>query len=381
MIGMKDKVKLFIADDERIIRESIRDYIDWDELGVQVVGIGKNGQDVLDYLSDNDIDILITDISMPEMDGMELLQRVSDLDSGTRIIFISAYSSFEYAHRALRNRIVDDYILKPIDPDSLVAAVKKSIQELERLSSIISFRELRPNELEWYSKAYFVSLKHEITDLVKQGNEQQAVDKLMHAADYVRQLNLSLNFFKRLSMDIFNSLNDNLLSVKHANGNMLAASDSLYRIISADQLEKLLVFMKSMIHEACTQLEQGHTQQMSYLICSAIEILGEKYLDSSFNLQALSNILSITPNYLSSKFKEETGIGFTKMLNQLRIANAKQLLAKGNYKIYEVANLSGIEDVRYFARLFREYTGQTPKEYRNFVLHGRVSPNIVSNNF
>lgn len=370
---MDKPIKLFIVDDEKMIRESMRDYIDWAALGVEVVGIGKNGNEALEYLADNDVDILVTDISMPKMDGMELLQRVSELDSATRVIFITAHSKFEYAHQALRNCIVDDYILKPIDPDCLVSAVKKSIDELERLSNSAHFHELRPIELEWYSKEYFIELKHEVIKLINQGDAQKATDKLAMGMDYIRENDLSLNFFKRLSMDIYNMLNDNLLSMNHSMGNVITANDSLYRIISSDQFEKLMDFMEYLIRNVCLYLEHYRNNQMSHLVCSALEITGERYMDSNFNLQALSNILSVTPNYLSSKFKDEIGIGFTKLLNELRITHAKQLLSSYQYKIYEVANLCGIEDVRYFARLFREHTGQTPKEYRNFVLRGKVS--------
>ena len=98
------------------------------------------------------------------------------------------------------------------------------------------------------------------------------------------------------------------------------------------------------------------------------EEIDRNYFRSEFTLQTLAETLMVSPNYLSARFKEETGTGFVRCLNEKRMERAKGLLADVSRKIYEVACQCGIDDVRYFTRLFKEYAGMTPKEYRDKIL-------------
>ena len=109
----------------------------------------------------------------------------------------------------------------------------------------------------------------------------------------------------------------------------------------------------------------GGAGQVSSLVRTAFAITRQRYADAAFSLVSLSDEIGISPNYLSSVFKMETGIRFKKYLNSYRIDRAKELLMDSRYKIYEVANLVGIEDSRYFSQIFRTYTGLKPSEYRN----------------
>lgn len=103
---------------------------------------------------------------------------------------------------------------------------------------------------------------------------------------------------------------------------------------------------------------------LSSLVATALEMTDRGFDSDVFNLQYVANALNVSANYLSSRFKIETGIGFVRYLNNLRIEKSKELLKDRKYKIYEVCTLAGINDVKYFTRLFKEYTGVTPNEYR-----------------
>ena len=116
----------------------------------------------------------------------------------------------------------------------------------------------------------------------------------------------------------------------------------------------------------------GSSSQVSSLVRAAFQITRQRYADPSFTLVSLSDEIGISPNYLSSVFKMETGIRFKKYLNSYRIEQAKELLMDSRYKIYEVANLVGIEDSRYFSQIFRTYTGLKPSEYRNACVYDRA---------
>ena len=105
-------LKLIIADDERIIRETISTIINWKEYDIEVVGLCKNGMETYDMIMDETPDIVLTDIRMPGMDGLELIRRISGTDLNVQFIILSGYGEFEYAKEAMKNG-VKYYLLKP----------------------------------------------------------------------------------------------------------------------------------------------------------------------------------------------------------------------------------------------------------------------------
>jgi two-component system response regulator YesN len=110
--------KLFIVDDEPPARNGLRDYFNWSQYGIEVVGEGDDGESSFQEICEKKPDILITDVRMPNMDGMELSRKLRSILPGIKIVFISAYSEIEYMKSALEVDAVD-YILKPINMDTL----------------------------------------------------------------------------------------------------------------------------------------------------------------------------------------------------------------------------------------------------------------------
>ena len=124
-------MKVLIADDEYLICELIKKMICWEELGLEFTGFAHNGQELLQKIQEHRPAIVITDISMPVMDGIELIRQTRYLNIPCRFIIVSGYKQFEYAHNALKYA-VDDYILKPISETELNQALKKILEELRQ---------------------------------------------------------------------------------------------------------------------------------------------------------------------------------------------------------------------------------------------------------
>ena len=124
--------KVLIADDEARICNLIKVLIDWQELGFDICGLVQNGNDALLLCEKYQPDILITDIRMPDLNGLELIKAVKSLLPNIQVIIITGYSQFEYAHQALRYGVVD-YLLKPVKKNELIAALRKSIETSEQI--------------------------------------------------------------------------------------------------------------------------------------------------------------------------------------------------------------------------------------------------------
>jgi len=138
--------KVLIAEDEGLILEGISKIIDWDKLGLQVVHMVRNGMEAVTKLEEEPVDIIITDINMPVMDGLELLTEVRKKDKRMRCVILSGYDEFQYARRAIRLD-VENYILKPINEVELENILTEAVGKLKKIDhgekrSIISKQKL-----------------------------------------------------------------------------------------------------------------------------------------------------------------------------------------------------------------------------------------------
>lgn len=122
-------INVVIADDEEKICRLIMALGDWDSMGMTVTGTVSNGIEALELLGQKPADILITDIRMPGINGIKLIEKVSKISPSTRIIIVSGYAEFEYAQSAVRYG-VSDYLLKPINKSQLNEALSKLAGEI-----------------------------------------------------------------------------------------------------------------------------------------------------------------------------------------------------------------------------------------------------------
>ncbi|MBO9605768.1 MAG: response regulator transcription factor [Paenibacillaceae bacterium] len=115
--------KLLIVDDDRFIREGLVQLIDWDDLGVEIVGMAEGGREALRMFEDRQPHIVLTDIRMPQGDGLELIERIRDKGWQTQIIVLSGYNDYAYVRQAMKFQ-VEDYLLKPVDATELTNIIK-----------------------------------------------------------------------------------------------------------------------------------------------------------------------------------------------------------------------------------------------------------------
>ena len=123
-------IRMILADDEPVITRGIRKLIDWEQLGIQIIGEYEDGKSAFQAILQNQPEIALLDISMPGMSGVDIIKECHGLQCRTNIIFISGFQEFEYAKAALEYGAAD-YLLKPVIREELMKAVEKCIVRLE----------------------------------------------------------------------------------------------------------------------------------------------------------------------------------------------------------------------------------------------------------
>lgn len=135
-------LKVLIVEDEEIIRRGLMYTIDWMSMDAMVVAAAENGRQGLRLLTENEIDVVIADILMPEMSGIEMLEAAQQLTiKPFRSIILTSYASFEYAQKAVRLQAAE-YLLKPVDEEELKHAINNIKQSLAEMTAYSDFTAL-----------------------------------------------------------------------------------------------------------------------------------------------------------------------------------------------------------------------------------------------
>lgn len=133
-------LKVIVVDDEERICQLIIRLIDWEILGMEVVGVAHNGIEAIDLINTCNPDLAITDIRMPGYDGLDMIARAKDINHNLEFIIISGYGEFEYAQRAVKYG-VSDYLLKPIKKDELTQTLIKVKESIRHKKDQLSLEE------------------------------------------------------------------------------------------------------------------------------------------------------------------------------------------------------------------------------------------------
>lgn len=148
---MGDRYKVLIVEDEVLVRGGLKSVIGWEKLGMEIIGDAANGKQALEIYEADKPDIILTDIKMPVMDGLELIARIREKDEKTKIVILTCYEEFEYLQEAMRMG-VSDYISKlRMKPAEIEAAMEKLKRELdeneEQKGNTPKERELQKEEI------------------------------------------------------------------------------------------------------------------------------------------------------------------------------------------------------------------------------------------
>jgi len=387
-------LKVMLADDELLVRLGIKSLIEWDKHGFSFIGDAPDGIKALELMEEEVPDILLTDIIMPRMDGLELIETAKKRYPDMLFIVLSSHNQFDYVRKAMKMG-VEDYILKTsLKPTELLQILTEASQKIEKN------REYTLSDTSASEQRY--SRKELLSSKVREGlqtpfpagggvNWQEEEElppgsfMLIMQPRLLREGVEELSAMRMLTHLFQSELGEQLVcSPIEMEGREIvllvaerdpAVVTELLIGASSRMLGIALNVGVSGSIEAWQDIGFAYNQAKDMLnenriketaredIKRLLEFMKENYA-KDISLKIAADIINMSESYLSFIFKKETGTVFTDYLNNLRVDKAAHYLMNSQMPIYEIAMEVGYENINYFGRIFKKLKGVSPQKYR-----------------
>lgn len=372
-------MKVLFVDDEPIITQGLRVLIDWEEEGFQIAGSVQNGNEALKFLKRESVDLVLTDIRMPECSGLELLEKVKEQKiSDAYFIIMSGFDEFSYAQQAIRAGCLD-YILKPVDADELLKIVRKvrSLDEARRED------EERRNRME---HAYLD--RNMITRLIGTYDNGNPAKSVIICKDNLDGLTAAIEEnspekIEKFVYAFYRETKEKGLSEEEVNFNIsyllfqlihIASEqddevnhEEIMRFIGESSFEESIIKGSAYMCRFCMEYAEYVSQLRKSAargILQDVEREIKAHYAENISLRELSQKFYLNSAYLGQIFKKKYGQSFKDYLTDYRIKEAARMLARTDLKIIRIAEDVGYKDSDYFVQKFIERMGCTPSKYR-----------------
>lgn len=345
-------MKAIVADDDEVVLRGLNTVIPWKSLGYDTVLSARNGEEAYRAAVRENPAVILTDIRMPVMDGLELARMVHENMGNATVVIMSAYEDFQYAKSAIRYGVAD-YILKPIDLDKIRELILQltRVREREdarrnRIRSVYGggleervARDLKNRDLEDIS--LFLNLEIHRLAPSSQDRKELCLKLAQTFFSYYETVGVCLNPACKPKADVISQI----------------AESNSYEKIKADLLD--------LIQNTFRYLDTEKTNHEDAIAAAAKRIIDREYSNNCLSLQYVADKIGVTPARLSVLFRQAFGIHFSSYLARLRIEKSQKLLKDFSLKIEEIGNMVGYTDSHYFAKVFKRSVNLTPSEYRN----------------
>lgn len=342
--------KMVVIDDEYIVVEGLKALLSREKLEYDIVGFAYDGITALEVLRKTRPDIVITDIRIPGLDGLSLIEEAKEFLEDTAFIVISGYSEFEYARRAL-SLGVKGYIDKPITMEKLSAVLEKVENEFEAQKSEQTGRQTFNTHMEFLIH----SILQENALSVKEESEC-LLEEIRKNSDSIDSYKRECYQFLCVALGVF------MEQKKQYERDNLASFQDMERLETYEDVEN---YVRAAVHKIVEKIDVGRSGSSHRTILQLLDFINENY-NKNIGLNELADMVNMNPAYLSILFKDEVKMSYIKYLTQLRINRAKELLLAG-HKVAEVSELVGYSNYHYFCNIFKKNTGQKPNEYKGHI--------------
>lgn len=402
-------LKILIVDDEQVVRVYLQSIVNWEQYDCQVVTTCENGMEALEVMAQQPIDLILTDLEMPKMNGLQLIEEIRSRGYQTKVIVLSNHSDYDLSREVMKLGALDYYVktnVKEADIISMIELVSEQVKkqllqkhalEEEKRLKIDNFKigrktflttvltgDVYYNELQLsqYVKMYHLfeprlslyRLRFQQPIELRQFLYVDAIiaaefQKYDHDVLHLTQEKILVALYERTIVEE-QVLMDHWLRIVKNIKTYLRAELQASKQLLIDSTDKLT---------SCTKLFQNDVpgdvspviaaEELSHYrpeIQSILNYIHEHY-DERITLQDLSAFACLNEAYLSRLFKMETKKTINSYINELRIYKAKELLKSPNIMVKEVAQLVGIKDQLYFNRVFKKFCGENPTDYQDRV--------------
>lgn len=396
---MVERWKILIADDEPIIREGIRDAVQWEEIGLEVVAEAEDGEEALALALSHEVHIMLVDLNMPIMNGLTLIKNLKEQIPHCRIVIITGHDEFSYAQEAIQWG-VDEYILKPVNAEQLSIVLAEIAKKLSRINQEKRHFSIASNQiiknmtalrerfcLEWmageldrdeiFEQLEFLKLPLACPSMVGAVRWIEKIAGKPYASEKDRQLYLYAieniigellepweHFVFRDQYGVIIVLlwepagNEALLSIKKE-------IQSYLKITVIQDFETVEEDWEGITRSyQLVKKRLYHSSQLSPMVRRGRQFIEDHYSKVELSLEDVSADLQVSSVYLSRKFKEELGTSFITLLTEIRMAKAIELLNTTSIPIHKIAELVGFDNQHYFSTSFKKAIGVPPKQYR-----------------
>jgi two-component system response regulator YesN len=395
--------KVLIADDEPKIRRGLRTSIERLRPDMTVVAEAEDGETALALVKKEKPDILMIDIRMPFLSGLELIEKINGIHRDCIVIVVSGHDEFEYAKKALQLKVFE-YVLKPVPQDVLASVLERAGAELagtRRQNQYITWaREQLEKNMPLLREQFlrdWVNGRLSRSEIDAQAaflgvgwSDHQAM-AVVHVVERFLQADLAQEKDRRLALfavrkiveeslgeleplSVFIDEQENIVSIASSSGGP-AWAEAISRMesqVSQSLAHAIIVAAKPVsgglggIPETYETLVAEISRQRS---CGSFVVHATSYIDAHYaepelSLEEVAAEVEISPGYLSRLLKQETGFSFVDYLTRVRITKAVQIMNDPAMKVYEVAEAVGYQSQHYFSRAFKRVFGRSPVEYR-----------------
>ena len=422
--GRKCMFKLMIADDNPYALGELRDIVDWEQFDLSLIGAFPDGKELLCAAEKNIPDLVITDISMPILNGIALTTALRALSPDIKIVFLTNYSDFEYAQKAVQLHI-NDYLLKPFDSNQLASVMKRIVQELcaERLQHFEQDRfhkqaeAYRIQALENYigkllyqaetdtivrgklaeldyhiPHAYILCVAHVSWNEALEKNHKDCrncIRSILHTyqSDNCLPILLSYNsqgfsilILSTPELDMGNALSQLHIDIETAIGitstiGFSSTADSFDLLAELNAQAIASAAMKDSTSSAIISYDEVRTDTDTPVrkhtpdTISNYVLQMQNFIHKNYMLPITTNDVSsavyLSSSYANQCFSSECGCTIFDYITQRRIEQAKKLLSETNTKVSSVAELVGYSGKTSFYLAFKRNVGVSPTEYRS----------------
>lgn len=326
--------RVLFVDDDEAIGFLVARYRIWKTAGFELADFAYNGREALEKLSAGGIDLIITDIRMPVMNGLDLLRRIREKGYPAIVILASTYQDFTYAKEGIRLGAVE-YLEKPYSEEKVAEALRLAEDYLGQE------REDAP-ERYWHA-------------LLEGEDPAQLADSLFREAQdrYPQDGERMRRDVAGLLEKVYQKMCEQAPWLK-----VIDKKDFIIGGRPADEAEEIFKELQWKIKQ--------YGLRSPDLMAVRIARLIEEYLVSDHLQDILAEKLELSKDYIAKLFRGRSGMTISEYTTLLKMEKAKELLRTTNDKVYEIGEALGYSTTDYFTRLFKSCIGCTPAYFRKY---------------